>query len=74
VRRETKGRRGKTITRVSGLPLAGAALKDLARRLKQRCGVGGGMEGADVIIQGDKVEQVLAVLAAEGYPAKRAGG
>lgn len=74
VRRETKGRGGKTVTRVSGLPLAGDALKDFARRLKQRCGVGGGMDGADLVIQGDKVEPVLAFLVAEGFRAKRSGG
>lgn len=74
VRRELKGRRGKTVTRVSGLPLQGAELKELARRLKQRCGSGGGMDGADLIIQGDQVEKVLELLGAEGYRAKRAGG
>jgi translation initiation factor 1 len=74
VRRELKGRRGKTVTRVSGLPLGGAELKELASRLKQRCGTGGGMDGADLIIQGDQVEKILAVLAEEGYRAKKAGG
>lgn len=74
VRREVKGRRGKTVTRISGLPLSGAALKELARRLKQRCGSGGGRDGADLLIQGDQVAAVIAALAAEGFEAKRAGG
>ncbi len=74
VRRELKGRRGKPVTRVSGLPLGAAELKELASRLKQRCGTGGGMDGADLIIQGDQVEKVLALLADEGFRAKRAGG
>lgn len=74
VRRELKGRRGKTVTRVSGLALDGAELKELASRLKQRCGTGGGMDGADLIIQGDQVEKILAALAEEGYKAKKAGG
>ncbi len=74
VQREKKGRGGKTVTRVSGLPLTGAALADFAREMKQRCGTGGALEGADLIIQGDQVERVLALLAAAGYRAKKAGG
>lgn len=74
VRREVKGRRGKTVTRVSGLPLAGAELKELAKRLKQRCGTGGGMDGADLLIQGDHVQKVIDALLAEGHRAKKAGG
>ena len=32
------------------------------------------MDGADLVIQGDKVEPVLAFLVAEGFRAKRSGG
>jgi translation initiation factor 1 len=41
VRREVGGRRGKTVTTVSGVPLADDGLRELAGRLKKRCGVGG---------------------------------
>ncbi len=41
VRRETSGRRGKAVTTVSGVPLADDGLRELAGRLKKRCGVGG---------------------------------
>lgn len=74
VRREKQGRGGKTVTRVSGLPLAGTALADFAREIKQRCGTGGSLEGGDLIIQGDQVERLLTLLAAAGYRAHRAGG
>jgi translation initiation factor 1 len=74
VRRETKDRGGKTVTRVSGLPLTGAALADFARALKQRCGTGGALEGEDILIQGDQVERLLALLTAAGYRPKKAGG
>ncbi len=74
VRRELKGRRGKTATRVSGIPLSGSDLKDLARRIKQHCGTGGGMDGADLIIQGDQVEKIIALLSGDGYKVKRSGG
>ena len=43
IRRETKGRRGKTVTVISGLALAPAELDELAADLKKRCGVGGTM-------------------------------
>ena len=41
VRREVGGRKGKTVTTVSGVPVRDAELKALAGRLKKRCGVGG---------------------------------
>ena len=44
VRRETSGRRGKAVTTVSGVPLADDGLKELAGRLKKRCGVGGAVK------------------------------
>ena len=74
VRREVKGRRGKTVTRVSGLPLGADDLKALATRIKQHCGTGGGMDGAELIVQGEQVEKVIALLEREGYEVKRSGG
>lgn len=50
VRRETKGRGGKTVTTISGLPLAGDALKELASALKRRCGTGGSLKDGVVEI------------------------
>src|SRR5690625_6781509 len=44
IRRETKGRKGKGVTTVSGLPLKAAELKALASRLKQLCGTGGAVK------------------------------
>lgn len=74
VRREKKGRGGKTVTTVSGVPIDDDALKALAKKLKQKCGVGGSLKDWVIVIQGDKVDTILEVLAAEGIPAKRAGG
>lgn len=73
VRRETKGRGGKTVTTVSGVP-AGADLEALAQDLKRRCGTGGTVKDGQVVMQGDCVEKVLAGLSARGWKAKRAGG
>ena len=74
VRRETKGRNGKTVTTVSGVPLAADALRDLAGELKRLCGTGGAAKDGVIEIQGDHCERVLAALGERGYHAIRAGG
>lgn len=74
VRRETKGRGGKTVTVISGLPLAAAGVQALAGELKRRCGCGGTVKDGLIEIQGDHRELLLAELAARGYKAKAAGG
>ncbi len=72
--RETKGRGGKAVTIVRGLPLAGAELKTLARELKQKCGVGGALKGNDIEIQGDQRGVIKIELENRGYTVKLAGG
>ncbi len=74
VRRETKGRGGKTVTTVSGLALPADELKALAKRMKARCGCGGSLKDGVVEIQGDQVELLCQWLTVEGFVAKRAGG
>ncbi|MGV7931385.1 MAG: translation initiation factor [Spirochaetota bacterium] len=74
VRRETKGRGGKPVTVVFGLPLADAALSALASRLKRGLGAGGTAKDGTIVLQCDDPERVIAALAREGYEAKRAGG
>ena len=74
VRRETAGRRGKAVTTVSGVPLGDAALKELAGRLKKRCGVGGAVKDGVVELQGDHRDVVVEVLRAGGYDVVLAGG
>jgi translation initiation factor 1 len=74
VRRETSGRRGKAVTTVSGVPLRDDALKDLAGRLKKRCGVGGSVKAGVIELQGDHRDVVIEVLRGEGYDAVLAGG
>ncbi len=74
VRRETAGRRGKTVTTVSGVPGDDEALRALAGRLKKRCGVGGSAKDGTIELQGDHRDTVMAVLAAEGFDAVLAGG
>ena len=75
VGRETKGRKGKGVTVITGVPLAGDALADLAKRLKQRCGSGGTVTDAGAIeIQGDHRDALVAELTRLGYAVKRSGG
>lgn len=74
VSRETKGRGGKGVTLISGLPLAEEALKELASKLKQLCGTGGTVKDGVIEIQGDHREKLCAHLQKAGYKAKLAGG
>jgi translation initiation factor 1 len=74
VGRETKGRKGKGVTVVTGLPLAGAALEELATRLKKRCGSGGTVHEGVIEIQGDHRDTLVAELGRLGYAVKRSGG
>jgi translation initiation factor 1 len=74
VRRETKGRGGKTVTVVAGAPLDEAELKVLAGELKRRCGSGGTIKDWTIEIQGDHVELLVSELNKRGFKVKRAGG
>ena len=74
VARETKGRRGKGVTTVSGVPLNEAGLLELAATLKQQCGTGGTVKGGTIEIQGDQRDRLAAVLASMGYQVKMVGG
>jgi translation initiation factor 1 len=74
VRRETRGRGGKTVTVVTGIPLPDDRLKELAGELKRRCGSGGTLKDGVIEIQGDHAALLVAELAKKGFTAKRAGG
>ncbi|HWF52725.1 MAG TPA: stress response translation initiation inhibitor YciH [Solirubrobacteraceae bacterium] len=74
VRREVAGRRGKAVTTVSGVPVDDAKLKELAGKLKKRCGVGGSVKDGVIEIQGDHRGVVVEILKAEGYTPVLAGG
>lgn len=74
VSRESKGRRGKTVTIISGLTLDDAKLQELATRLKQICGTGGTVKDGKIEIQGEQCDRILAELQSRGYKAKRSGG
>jgi translation initiation factor 1 len=74
VGRETKGRKGKGVTVVTGVPLDAAALAQLATQLKKRCGSGGTVQGRTIEVQGDHRDLLVAELGKLGYTVRRSGG
>lgn len=74
VRREKKGRRGKTVTTIEGVPLGREGLSLLAGELKRHCGSGGSAKGGVIEIQGDHTDALVEALRRRGYTVRRAGG
>jgi len=72
--RETKGRKGKGVTTISGLPGGEAEVKAMAARLKRCCGSGGSVKDGLILIQGDHRTTLEAELTRQGYRVKLAGG
>lgn len=68
---DKKNRSGKEVSLVSGFVGPDEDLKDLAKELKHKCGVGGSVKDGAVIIQGDKREQILKILSDMGYKKTR---
>ena len=67
LRLERKGRGGKTVTLVEGLPPNEDLLKEIARDLKRHCGVGGAVKNGIIEIQGDVRDTALTLLQEKGY-------
>ncbi len=74
VSKETKGRKGKGVTLISGLLVTDEALKKLAKQLKQKCGTGGAVKHHIIEIQGDQRDIIVSELSALGYKVKKVGG
>jgi translation initiation factor 1 len=74
IRREVKGRGGKTVTVIRDLQLTGEDLAALAKVLKAACGSGGTVKDGTIEIQGDHREKIASKLQALGYKTKFIGG
>ena len=74
LQRQTKGRNGKPVVIITGIPLGPSELKSLASKLKAKCGVGGSIDQDTIIIQGDKRELLKQELELLGYEVKLSGG
>lgn len=74
IRRETKGRKGKGVTSISGLLLDVNELKKLAKDLKKLCGCGGSVKDDIIEIQGDNRKLIKGFLEQKKFKVKLAGG
>ncbi len=74
IRREKKGRGGKTVTVIVDLQLSPEDMKTLAKQLKKAVGAGGAVKDGTIEIQGDNREAVAAKLQKLGYKVKFVGG
>ena len=72
IQRETKGRGGKAVSVVSGLPAD--QLKPLCKLLKSKCATGGAIKDQLIEIQGDHREKIKTLLEKQGFQVKLAGG
>jgi translation initiation factor 1 len=71
---DKKQRKGKAVTLVTGFgDLHPHDLKDLAKMLKAKCGVGGGAKNQEIFVQGDHITKVMELLKAEGFRVKHTG-
>jgi len=69
-----KGRKGKSVTIISGFSHQPETLKALAKKLKAQCGSGGTVADNTIEIQGEHAPKLVALLIEKGYKAKVSGG
>ena len=74
LKREVKGRKGKTVTTITTTGWTEKALAELTVILKKHCGTGGSFKDGIIIIQGDQRQKITAYLSGKGYQVKLAGG
>ena len=68
------GRKGKTVTVLTGFQHKPETLAKLLKKLKSQCGSGGTVKEQNLEIQGDHKQKLLETLTKLGYKAKISGG
>ncbi|MBF70563.1 MAG: translation initiation factor [Crocinitomicaceae bacterium] len=71
---DRKNRGGKSVTLIEEFRGSDEDAKDLAKKLKQLCGVGGGYKNKEIYIQGDQKNKVASFLQKLGAVVKLKGG
>ena len=74
ITRQTKGRKGKGVTLITGIPLCGEELKAYAAELKKHCATGGAVKQQVIEIQGDHCDKLVDIIKQRGWEVKRSGG
>ena len=74
VQLDSKQRKGKSVTLITGFVGKDEDLKTLAKLLKTKCGVGGSAKDGEILVQGNFCTKVIEILQSEGYKVKRSGG
>jgi len=74
VQASRKGRKGKTVTVITGFQAKPETLTDLLKQLKAQCGAGGTLKDNEIEIQGDHGQKLVQILVQMGYKAKVSGG
>ena len=64
---DKKGRKGKTATIIEGFECSEKEIEEIATTLKKKLGTGGSVRDGEILIQGDRKEDVIRILKELGF-------